>query len=355
MDDLGTMGPGDDATVADGVHRVGSSFMAGGPAFAVIVLGALLLAAGAAEVWVGRKAESVADLVRPEMTDAGLAQHRSDFETARAAVEGLQSDVLPAVAGALGVSEAALTAAVQDYPAVARLMDDQDEIIPFAEQSLVNLERQQDNFEDADSLPLASLPGWAGGTVTILLACLLVGLGVWMFRVGAEGRPWLPVMLCGAAAVTLLVAPLALRYPAKAGSAQTVLDSLNPSEAVVARTEAAMLTTEEGVAELQSVFLPDVASTLGMSTAQFEATLAREFPEVARGQQEMPAILERYQARLKIRQDGAPALRTLKDIPIARLAWTDPAFGVVLGAIAGWLALGVARERAKRQTPAAGG
>src|SRR5205814_988212 len=74
-------------------------------AFVVLGLGVVLAAAAAMELWVGLAAERVSDLVRPEMTDSGLVRHRQDFESARTAVTGLSSDVLPAVATSLGVPE----------------------------------------------------------------------------------------------------------------------------------------------------------------------------------------------------------------------------------------------------------
>ena len=58
--------------------------------WALAVIGVLLAVVSVVAMSWASKAEDVTDLVRPELTDAGLAAHRADFETARDLVVGLQ-------------------------------------------------------------------------------------------------------------------------------------------------------------------------------------------------------------------------------------------------------------------------
>ena len=161
-------------------------------ALALLAMGGLLLVAAIAEIWLGAKAEAVADRARPEMTDTGLAQHRSDFETAREALAGFRRDVLPALARSLGTTPEQLESAlIRDYPASAKLLAEKDAIGPFAQNGLVNLERQQANFQEADSVPVSGLPGYAGGLASLVLAVTVVVSAASIYRQRANAvKPW---------------------------------------------------------------------------------------------------------------------------------------------------------------------
>ncbi len=298
-------------------------------AWTLLALGAVLAVSSIAEFWVGRKAENVSDLVRPEMTDEGLAQHRADFELMRGALVGLERDVLPAAASALGSTPERIKADIAaSYPAVAKLLAEQGAIIPFAESSLMNLERQQSRFENADSYPVGWAPGYSFAFVDFLVAAVIIGAGVDLLLRGRLRRPTLGAVL--GVGLVLIVLPFALQAPSKTSDAQTVLDSLNPSEAVVLRTQTSIATANAAAAELDQKLIPDLAKALGVNRQGFDAAIARQFPQTAAGLKEVPDALERYDTRLAIRVGGAEDLRTLKKLPIARLAWFDPAFGVVL-------------------------
>src|SRR5690349_1439323 len=129
------------------------------PALVLLALGVVLTVAAGLELWISLTANEVADLVRPELTDRGLAQHRHDFDTARSTLLGLENEVFPAVAGQLGISNERFRSNVDNsYPSVSKFLSQQDQILPFAEQGLANLERQQKRFERADQIPVGWLP-----------------------------------------------------------------------------------------------------------------------------------------------------------------------------------------------------
>ena len=310
----------------------------------VLGLGVVLALSAIAEFWVGLKAEHVSDLVRPEMTDSGLARHRADFALMRGVLVGLDQEVIPAIATGLNTTPARLRATIDaNYPAVAKLLAEQGQIIPFAESSLANLERQQQRFENADSYPISSWPGYSFAFVDFAFAVVIIGAGV---ELVVRGR-WRIATLSALIAVCalLIVLPLSLRAPAKTSDAQTVLDSLNPTEAVVARTEASIATANAAAAELEQRLLPDLAKSLGVSRAEFDAAIARQSPATGTGLKELANALGRYNDRLAIRVGGAEDIRALKKLPIARLAWFDPAFGAVLLVIVGGAIVMLRRER----------
>lgn len=300
-------------------------------------LGLLLMVAGGSEVFVAQRAARVADLVRPELTDEGLAQHRRDFETLSSVIDGLDSSVLPAVAKELRLSENELRGEItRSYPEVGQLLEQKDVLLPFAEQGLTNLERQQEDFQNADSLPPLGLPGYSGGLLNIVLGAgvFVTGL-VALSRGPTRARAHLATIAFIAA--LMIVVPVALQVPQKAQSAQRVLDSLNPSSRVVQRTDSAFESGRDGQIALQNELLPALATALGLNPAEFQSAIRQSFPETAAGLAEMPEIIDRYEVRVAIRHDGATDLRALKRVPIGTLGWFNPAFGMLLFVAAGWV------------------
>jgi hypothetical protein len=253
--------------------------------------------------------------------------------------------VLPALAEALGVQQDLLMLQLaSQYRAVAKLVLEKDEIAAAAENSLENLEAQQERFESADSLPASWLPVYASSAWTMVLGAISLAVGLALaFRPAMRGGNGL--VLLGSAAVLLVVLPLAFRVPWKAADADTVLDSLNASEENVRRTEEMYATAREGFAELEERALPDLAAALGIGRSQLDAYIELRFPEAAAGLKAMPQVLERYGERVAIRSDVAGDIRTLQDIPMGALAWLAPAFGAVLGALVAVAAFAV-RPRA---------
>ena len=304
-------------------------------ACAILAMGVLLAVAGALEWWVGVKAERTADLVRPDMTDAGLARHRQDFETARIVLVGLDKDVLPATAAGLGTTPARLRGQIDaNYPAVAKLLAEKDLIVPFAELGVSNLERHQEQFQRADELPVTWLPGYALAFLNLALAAAVIASGIVLLRSRAERTRRAAFGVVLAASAILIVVSLALEIPDKARNAQTVLDSLVPTQQVVDRTEASLATARAASTELDQRLFPDLATALGTTPLGFQQALAREFPAIAVALTEIPGTLDHYDARVAIRTAGAPDLRTLKGLPVGTLGWFAPAFGLLLAMVA---------------------
>lgn len=310
------------------------------PAVFFIALGLVVIAASVAEYTVGRRAEAVTDLVRPEMTDAGLRQHREDFESASRLMRGLGVEIIP---GLLGTQRPLAAFLAEDYPELAAFLAESDTIIPFAEGALVNLERQQGRFERADAAPAAGLPGYAWAFVDGALGLALLLGGV--LALGARRASRAGVAIGFVAGCVLVVAPLTLGLPWRANDAETVLNSLDPSPAVVERTERSFALAEAAATELDEEFIPDVARALGVPRPALEGSIAVAFPGLARDLRDLPEVLERYERRVEIRSEGADDLRFLQRWPLGLLGWFGPVTGVVVLAVAGW-AWATARQQA---------
>ena len=73
-----------------------------------------------------------------------------------------------------------------------------------------------------------------------------------------------------------------------------------------------------------------------MTPEELREQVDEDFPELGVALDEMPGVLDRYEARTNIRVGAAPDLRMLQDIPIGVLSWTAPVLGVVLAGVALW-------------------
>ncbi len=316
--------------------------------WALAVIGVLLAVVSVVAMSWASKAEDVTDLVRPELTDAGLAAHRADFETARDLVVGLRDRVLPALAVALGTTTDEFAAQIAgDYPAVGRLLDEEERILALAEKSLLNLERRQDQFERADALPTAGLAISIGPWVGVALGTVIAGCGCAVLLGRRRRKVRASLIVAAIAGAVLVLAPFALQVPGKAAAADAVLSSLDPSQGVVDQTEAARQTVRGAVDEFTNRLLPEVASTLGLTGGELDNLIEAEFPGATADLASMPAVLDRYDARVQIRATGAPLLRTLTSIPIVAVVWVVPFIGVVVMTVA---AIGLLSYRRRPST-----
>jgi hypothetical protein len=288
--------------------------------------------------------EAATDLVRPELEPDGLASHRADFELTRAATDALYDEALPGNAADLGLSRAQFEAQVlPDYPAVDALADPavRADTLAFADGIVSNLEAHQHDFAEADAIPVGWLPMTAGPWVAVVLGVVLVVAGAWVaLRPGVA--PLAVVAVLGLAAV---VGPIAVRYPQKAAAADDLLATLNVTPEIAARTRDLLESAEAAQDELEQRLFPDLAAARGMTAAEFDADLAARFPAVAEGRTAFPAVFERYETRVQIREGGLEVIPEAKRFPLTAVTWWSVIPGA-LTAVAALLAL-VALRRAR--------
>jgi hypothetical protein len=285
--------------------------------------------------------EAATDLVRPELTEDGLASHRADFELTRAATDALYEELLPAYADELGFSPAVFASEVlPGYPALAALADPaaRADTYRFAEGIVANLEAHQDDFAEADAIPVGWLPMTAGPWVALAAAALVVGAGAWAALRGGRA-PLVTLVVLGALAV---VGPLAARYPQKADAADDLLATLDVTPEIAAQTRELLVTAQDAQAELEGRFLPDLASGLGLTQPELDADIATRFPAVATGRDELPAVFARYERRVEIREGGLEVIPEAKRFPLGAVTWWAVVPGALLALAAG-IALVTAR------------
>ncbi|WP_235214875.1 hypothetical protein [Rhodococcus opacus] len=130
------------------------------------------------------KAKAVDDLTAafgPVFTDQGAAAVRSDFTVIEKMSDQLQTDTVPALAGALKMDPAQFQAFMtENFPDVATGMAQLNEIVPRFGALVAGIEGNVDNFQQAASIPTA-----AQDTTTLTWWFLVPGVA--LIALGAVG------------------------------------------------------------------------------------------------------------------------------------------------------------------------
>lgn len=291
--------------------------------------------------------QAATDLVRPEMTPDGLAQHRADFEIATAAVEELYAEAFPVLAAEVSLTPEEFEQQIEaNYPAVGEFISSErrEEAYAFAEAIVANLERHQEDFEEADAIPVSWMTMDVGPWLAVALGAVLALAGV--IAVLRPSR--LALAIVAVLGLALVVGPLVTRFPQKAYATRDLLDSLTFSTELAAETRALGDAANAATEELNQELLPDIATALGLTQTELDERIAESFPAIARAGPQFDEIFQRYDARIRIREEGTDVIPIAAAYPLTEIGW----FAIGLGALTAVPAIAalVARSRSRTGT-----
>jgi hypothetical protein len=262
----------------------------------------------------GAAADDVLHDVEPFLSDDGIIDLRRKVDDIEAAVTDLEDGGADALVDALDLTSSTFGDA---YPHTAILLSFAESATADAERTVANLEAHQDDYEQARGLPGFGLPVAAGPWITLALGIAFVTLGLFAVRTTASA-PRFALLGVGLA---LVVAPLALHYPARLDATEDILDSITPTAEGVEITERQVAAAEDGLAEMAERVIPDAAAATGASTGAFEAAFAQDFPAAADALARRVELVEPFSAGLRFRRARLDELLTLKDAPMGSLLW----------------------------------
>jgi len=295
-------------------------------------------------------AEEITDAYRGQMSTAGLASTRADYDLIARGRAEFVGEVVPALARQLDLSRTEFDALVKErFPAIPAAVATFPTIDSFVGPFIGKLEANRETFESADSLPGAGLPidstPW-----------LIAGLGFALALAGAFGlargtrRSTPAILVLGLLAV---IVPLVASVPGKASDAREMTDI----GALVLNKEAATFaadTTDKVyalVAQVTTEMIPGVARRLDTTPEEFTQTLATNFPATAN-------LLQVWPERLSEKAHGiagrmatyTPDLAKTDKIPLKALAWVVIVPGAILALLA-IIALSRVQLRRQARTP----
>lgn len=282
------------------------------PAFGVLAIGAVVLVVLFANnlFTVGTAFEELTDAFRPIMTDEAIATAQADVAGLGAVSEEFNTQVAPAVAGALNMSPDELNAFLgTNFPAVAAGVGALPEIVPQFTGVVNLLADQQSNFESADAIPTSSLP--ASSVPWIIL---LIGVGAIIVAIVMLGRKDWAWLLAVAFGALVVVATLALTFLPKSSAADDLNAALKPvyNEQLVAGSAQALGVVGAMGQEMQTSMLPALAQQLNMDDAAMQGFLS-QFPATAAALDGLGDSLGRFQTMITAFDGQLDNYDTIKD------------------------------------------
>jgi hypothetical protein len=305
-------------------------------------------------------AQRLTDRIRPAMTTQSLERLRREYDTGREAGTQLINQALPALASRLGETPEQLNASIQaNYPDVAAGFQQFPVIAAKVGAVLTLFEKDQKEFQAADSIPTTWLPFTVGPWLMELVGLALVVLGLATLGLGRLGRAGTrsrvaPVLATGLIGLALAVGPLVVSFPHKTSQSAALVDDLRPliTRPVADTVKGWQAAMEKMTAQLDDQLLPALAAQLNETPAQLTASLAPDFPAAASGLPQLRAVFVDFGDKTRRLDASVRDFAQTKRIPFRALPWLFIPPGIALVAGSG---LTLAAERRRIMVPVVGG
>lgn len=309
----------------------------------IIVVGAFWVASALALDY-PKKTQAVDNLTnsfRPAFSDAALDQSAADLRTSSTFADDFRTKAAPALARELHLTpEQLLTTVAQQYPAVGAGLTQLPQILGYFDSVHRTMAEQQDNFQRADAIPTKSVPNTAVTWLFVVPGILAIVLGV----MGFFFRRRLVPVLAAVLGVGVILTTLVISTPVKTHAVDRLNDAFRPifTTQSVEQARGYVTTLQAMQTQLTNQALPGLAAELHVTPQQLTTTLAADFPTVASGLQQLPAILGRIDALVSAVGDNVGNFQLVDAIPTKDLATTSvewqfaiPAAVLVLAGVAG--------------------
>jgi multisubunit Na+/H+ antiporter MnhB subunit len=279
--------------------------------------------------------EQITDRFRTTMSSEGLAALDQNFATIKGLGNELINDAAPAFAGDLGMSQAEFVKLVQDnFPATAQALTAVPPAIALVDPVIPKLKASHADFQQVDRIPGLELPIQAVPWMLVIVAVLLVGGGIaGLLFTGSL----LPAVAIGIVALAMIAVPLALNLPSKAAAADRIVKvgdaSLSRKAADTATATVALL--DKLVPEVQTKVVPALADRLHTTPEKLGATIADNYPGVAKGLADWPKISPTAAQLATDQRASVHEAAAMDGLPFKALPWFVIAPGILLALLAG--------------------
>lgn len=292
--------------------------------------------------------EHITDRFRTTMSSEGLAALDQNFSTIKGLGNEFINDAAPAFARDLGMSQAEFAKLVGDnFPATAQALTAVPPAIALVDPVIPRLQASHDDFQKVDSIPGLGLPIQAVPWMMVIVAVLLVGGGIAALLLS---RSILPTVAIGVVGLAMLVVPFALKLPSKAAAADRIVNvgdaSLSRRAADTATATVALL--DKLVPEVQTKVVPTLAAKLHTTPEKLGATIAANYPGVAKGLTDWPKISPTAAGLAANQRASVHEAAAMDGLPFKALAWFVIGPGILLSIIAR-VALTLARPNRRNE------
>jgi hypothetical protein len=325
------------------------------------VLGAFLIVFPLAIGLPGKSAASgdLMSAMRPQMSDAALAQGRTDLATVNAMAQQMNETMIPTLATQLKATPEQLQAFFgQNLPALAKGINELPQLQASFGGLQATMQAQQANFRQADQIPTGFLPPTTMTVLFVVPGVLLLGFAGFGLLRPARGRQM--VAAAGITGLVMSIGLLATSMYGKASAADEMTAAFKPVFAAQSVQQARSLTNDATAMsnELTQSAVPTLASALHVTPTQLAAGMATSYPAVVTGMQALPGIVQRMQVATSLIESQADNFAKTAAIPwepgsMVGVFWAMMAPAILLIAVgAGTLLLvsGVGSASTRRTT-----
>ena len=273
--------------------------------------------------------ERVTNRFRDTLSPQGLHGLATNFQTMGALVDQFIHETSPALARRLHMTDRQFGSFVaRDYPAVAAGVKEIPPLVAFVTPVAAQLEALHPQFAAVDSLPFLGLPLSTVPWILLAMGAALVVLGIVVLRPRGRG----PLLVAAGLGMAMLVIPLALSYPSKASDATKVAAvgrvALSPKAAAGAQQANQLI--DDMVTQVNTEMLPGLATRLRVSQSALEASIARDYPAVAKGLLAWRTIKPGAVELVRRQVASVPDAESLNGLDFTPLPWYIMGPGIAL-------------------------
>src|SRR4051812_25697551 len=284
------------------------------------------------------------------MTDNGLRQAGELFDTTRAGGLQLVNGAAPGIAEQLDMTPGQFRRYTQrHFPAVAKGLEETPQIVTLVAPIVDGLANGGDEYASAKSIPGLGLPLTSTPWLAIGLGMILIGGGT--FALVAPGRRTTAGLFVVGA--IMVAAPFALNLPEKTANAREIGDvALGGLPAEQAAATRANVNTLVGMVEqTRKELVPTLARRLGVTPAELQASLARDYPALGTFLREYDALLPRTLRVVAAQEASVGDFAKADAIPVKALPWLVVVPGLLLTVVSGAILVAVRRPKVDASLP----
>jgi hypothetical protein len=296
----------------------------------VVLVGVALIAVAlAAQLFTRAPAfERLTDDFRVAMTDTSIATMTEDLGGMSAMTAEIQSDVIPAIAGALGMTPGEFNAfASESFPAFTTGIEQLPGITENFTGLSQTLDQQQANFEAADAIPTKSIPATTIPWGMLAAGLIAIAAGTLMFRTRRVGC--LIALVLG---VALIAGPAFLSLTSKASKADDLNAALKPimTNEQVQGAQGALVVIGDMGSEMQDQLLPALGEQMGLS-AEEVGVFMQGFPVTGQMLQQFPDVQARFDGFVSLMAGNIDDYNTIEPLSLTPIVWILIIAGLLIG------------------------
>lgn len=241
--------------------------------------------------------DRVTNSFRPFFTNQGVHQAQTDIGVVDGFATQFQTQAVPALAAQLKTTPTALVQNLStNFPAVGAGIGQLPQSLPYFDNLVAGLAAHQQDFHQADAIPTKNLPTTTVHWLFVVLGLIAIGLA----GAGLAWATWSKRSLAGLGVlgVLVIVASLVLSVPQKTQGTDNLQNFFRPvfTTQGAAQARSYLNTVKAMDTQLTAQALPALAAQLHVTPAALNASLGQQFPAVAAGLTQLPAILGRFDA-----------------------------------------------------------